>query len=296
MYRVTTKIISGLILLAAAQSAAADPYEKLAGRVAKAAVRQGYLRVAVLPLKPVNSRSQQGGLILSERLVSHLAGREGLQVVERTLLEKILKEQRLGLEGFIDQKQAQAVGKILGVDALLTGTFLQLGEKKVELHTRLIDAKTAAIVTAASTKAEKEWKDDDFALGSSWAVPVPKLDEPKEFRVPRVSMHFRDAPAPVASGSVDCSDWEGDVDSLQRTVIEAKARYWSTQLRDPGFDKRSLTRNPGSEIRSMSLRQLFYARTKELYRQHYQSGITLQQQGSMARVKRQVEQIRSSCY
>jgi curli biogenesis system outer membrane secretion channel CsgG len=39
--------------------------------------------------------------------------------VERTEMERILKEQQLGMSGVIDDSQATAVGKILGIDALI---------------------------------------------------------------------------------------------------------------------------------------------------------------------------------
>ena len=42
--------------------------------------------------------------------------------VERTEMERILKEQQLGMSGVIDDTQAAAVGKILGIDAIISGS------------------------------------------------------------------------------------------------------------------------------------------------------------------------------
>ncbi len=43
-------------------------------------------------------------------------------VVERQRMEQILEEMKLGQSGLIDETQAAQVGKLLGVDAILTGT------------------------------------------------------------------------------------------------------------------------------------------------------------------------------
>ncbi|MFM7726411.1 MAG: CsgG/HfaB family protein, partial [Flavobacteriales bacterium] len=42
--------------------------------------------------------------------------------VERTEMERILKEQQLGMSGVIDDSQAATVGKILGIDAIISGS------------------------------------------------------------------------------------------------------------------------------------------------------------------------------
>jgi len=43
-------------------------------------------------------------------------------VVERSRLDQIMEEQKLGLTGLIDDNQAASLGKIMGVDAIITGT------------------------------------------------------------------------------------------------------------------------------------------------------------------------------
>jgi len=45
------------------------------------------------------------------------------QVVERSQLEKILEEQALGQSGVVDQEQVAELGKMLGVQALVTGNI-----------------------------------------------------------------------------------------------------------------------------------------------------------------------------
>ncbi|TBR20438.1 hypothetical protein EPO15_13190 [bacterium] len=254
-------VLTAGVLTLAAPVWAGDPYNGLA-RELSAAAESGHLRrVAVLPFSPAGRPDAEGGLILAERLVSRMAGSGDLEIVERTLLDKVLEEQRLGTTGALDPRQAREVGRLLNVDAIVTGTFTPMADRRVEVHARLIDAHTARILGAASARVEKEWEVDQMPVGALWDVQAPG---PAKFPAPLVRLvpdPFRDAP------NDSCSGWEAEVEKLQEETLELKARFWAARLADPAFDARSVTRNPGSEIRSLSLRQAFYARVKELYRE-----------------------------
>jgi len=284
--------IAGL-LLSGVPAAQADPYETVAKKILLAAKKNGYRRVAVLPLRAISSSDRRSGVVLSERLTSRLAGREGLQVVERQLLDSVLREQRLGHEGFIDAAQAQKVGRILGVEALMTGTFLPLTDNRIEIHTRLIDAETARILGVSIAKVAKEWEDDTFLVPPPFH-PVTD-DASDDFQPPSVRLipnPFRDA----LNGGSRCEGWERSVERMQAESIESKAKYWATRLREPGFSPKTLTRNPGSEIQSMELRQIFFARLKELYSRGFADGITPEQKARMEMLAGRVEKLREKCY
>jgi curli biogenesis system outer membrane secretion channel CsgG len=107
---------------------------------------------------------QQIDLTAAEMLTTALFKTGKFIVVERSTLDKVLKEQGLGLAGFIDTSTAAEVGKIVGVQALVTGAISQIGiaDKKlgiggyggqlvttnVSLDVRLIDTTTSAILMA----------------------------------------------------------------------------------------------------------------------------------------------------
>ncbi|MFH1724626.1 MAG: FlgO family outer membrane protein [Elusimicrobiota bacterium] len=274
-------------------SAFADPYDRLAEQIRLIAKRSGAKRVTVLPFLPVTGGAKDSGVVLSERLVSRLAGQGELAVVERTLLDEVLKEQQLGHKGVIDPKQTKEVGRVLGVNALITGTFLSLSDDEVEVHVRLIDAETARILGAAMAKVKKEWEEDWLRIASTWDV---QPEVPDIFPAPTVRLipdPFRDA---VADNRDSCSGWEERADALQAGVLEVKARHWATRLRDPGFSRESLTRNPGSEIRNIELRQWFFRRTKEIYREGYADGITMYERSLMESADGKAERLAKNCY
>lgn len=295
-------LIAGLLGTSAAP-AGADPYDKLAAKLTRIAKRSGYQRIAVLPFHPVNSENSDTGVAVAERLVSRLASKPGIQVVERTLLDRVLREQGLGYRGLVDPAQSQQVGKILGVDGIITGTYLNLTRRRIEVHARLIDSQTARILGAATIKIriERELEERWMSSSAFWDVKAPSLGG-GGFRVPMVRLHpnpfggggnpFKDS---LNSGE-SCADWEETVRVRQAATIELKARYWASKLREPGFSRSQLTRNPGSEIRSMALRQKLYARMKELHSRGYAQGLTEREREKLEASDRIAERLETNCY
>jgi curli biogenesis system outer membrane secretion channel CsgG len=124
-------------------------------------------RIAVMQFdaKDLNTYGYQKiNLAAAEMLTTALFKTGKFIVIERSTLDKILKEQGLGLSGFIDPSSAAKVGKILGVQALVNGVISQIGieVKKIDiwgyggelvttnvsLDVRLIDTTTGAILMA----------------------------------------------------------------------------------------------------------------------------------------------------
>jgi TolB-like protein len=291
----TLQIIAALLLaFGLGQANAAEPYAQLSLKISKIALRTGYKRLAVLPLQPVSGAGAQSGEVLAARLVSRLAIRPGIEIVERTLLDQVLEEQGLGYKGVIKPEQAKAVGQILGVDAIVTGTYLKLRHDRLEVHARIIDTETAHILGAATAKVKKEWEEEIvIASANVWDTPPPAI---VGFEVSADDFapipDIRDALSNIDS----CKDWETRVNTTQESTIEARARYWATKLRDPKFKSEHLTQNPGSDIRDISLRQRFYNRTEELYQKFYTKGITTREKERLDAAQRQVKRVISECY
>lgn len=155
-------------------SAAADDYQALADKVAAAAHKTGVKRVAVLGFETIGGSDGQGASAVTERLVNQLAGRDELQVVERTLLDRVLKEAKLTQSGAVDARGAQTM-RLLGVDAIVSGTLLRKSPRKVEVNVRLIHAADARILGAASAEVRPDWSESRFEQTMD-APPLPALD------------------------------------------------------------------------------------------------------------------------
>jgi TolB-like protein len=137
-----------------AQKVLAEGVEDLAGQIAASVAKEQKAKVAVLPFRELDGRQTMLGMFLAEELVTNLFAR-GLDIVERTMLDRVLGEIKLGQSGVIDPETAREVGKVAGVDALVSGTITDLSSY-VALNCRLIDAQTGRVFAAAQVKIAKD--------------------------------------------------------------------------------------------------------------------------------------------
>jgi len=69
-------------------------------------------------------------------------------------LMKVLSEQKLTMSGLLDAKAMESVGKILGIEAIVTGSITDL-ENNVKVNARMIGVETARIFAVARTSIPK---------------------------------------------------------------------------------------------------------------------------------------------
>ncbi|MFH1415054.1 MAG: CsgG/HfaB family protein [Elusimicrobiota bacterium] len=108
---------------------------------------------------------------MADMLVTGLVETKKFKVIEREALKKVLAEQSLGMSGAVTPQTAARVGKILGVQYIVTGSVTEYGRQKggagafgvgvkkqtarTAMDIRVIDTETAEIVAAVSGKGEK---------------------------------------------------------------------------------------------------------------------------------------------
>jgi len=259
----------------ASPARASEDIKDMAKAVTAAAASRGVKRVAVVPFTAPRGAGSFSGAIVSERLVIQILARGELDLVERRFLDKVLEEQRLGVFGIMDQDTVKALGKVLGVDAILTGTIVELKGERVEINARLIHAETAQVLAADTVRVAKDW--EERAIGedaSTWIVPVPDLGD-----------------EPFKSGA-SC---QTSVDEVERRLIDFKARYWAERLKDPAFTMRSLKHNPGSEIRNAELKKLFFLKLQERYDAPTRTPLTTAEQTALARGLQEIKVLSGLC-
>jgi len=164
MKRVSSLAICGALLLAVL---AAPGLIQAAGKADKP-------RIAVLEFK--NKADNQwwyhgGAEAAQDVFVTELVKSGKFRVVEREQLEALMKEKGLTLSGDVDPKTAVRVGKLLGVNYLLTGAVTEYGTTDVSgggggvfagkrkfvaaLNARLINVSTGEIVWADEANQEE---------------------------------------------------------------------------------------------------------------------------------------------
>jgi TolB-like protein len=108
-------------------------------------------RIAVIEFTNLEGNETAFGKYLAEELTTRVFRTGRFQVIERQLLNKILEEQKFSATGLVDEKSASKLGRILGVDALATGTIADLNTN-VKINARMIAPETGSVYAVAFIK------------------------------------------------------------------------------------------------------------------------------------------------
>ena len=110
------------------------------------------LSIAVLPFE---NKGGDPGLSteVQSKMITSLYSLKRFKIIERSQIDKVIAEQKLGMTGFIDQAKAVKVGRAIGVDAILIGS-ISATDRGTSIDARLIDTETGTIITAASAVVE----------------------------------------------------------------------------------------------------------------------------------------------
>lgn len=90
---------------------------------------------------------------LTQMLITDLTGTDGVAMVERTQLQAILNELELGHSGQVDPETAAQVGKLLGAEYMVLGTYFEM-MGTLRIDARLVKVETGEIVYAAGVNGE----------------------------------------------------------------------------------------------------------------------------------------------
>lgn len=175
------RLILTLIALAfpIASFAAGDPLRKIAKEFRKEMRSLKNPRVALLSFPYHNGKISSGSSILSERLTTYMAEVKGIRVVERNLLKKLLEEQHLSETGIVDASAAKKIGKVVGVDVLITGTLNDLEGERTELNARVIKSDTGEVIAADHIVVDRSWSDSPRFPGQAVYRSIPEAPEEK---------------------------------------------------------------------------------------------------------------------
>lgn len=127
-------------------------------------------RVGVIDFENKAAYGTRLGSAAGDILVTELVKSGKFIVVERDKMNRLMEEQKLGMTGAIDPKTAASVGKVMGLNAIVTGAISQFGvattgsdylvtqtKKQVAQCTvdvRVVDVETGQVIWADSGKGE----------------------------------------------------------------------------------------------------------------------------------------------
>lgn len=218
MGRIATPTLVMVLTLFSAQTASAqkvigDAAKELADQISASATKEGKHKIAVIPFRELDARTTVLGTYLAEELVTDLFAGGKLDIVERSMLDKVMSELKFSQSGAIDPESAQHVGKIIGVDAIVTGSITDL-QSYVGVNCRLINTETGRIFGAAQTKIMKDADLqkilDKSMSGEAPAPPNPSRPTPVPPAVPSTlqktvaGISFQLLGCKAAGGGVSC--------------------------------------------------------------------------------------------
>lgn len=250
--KIDATIAVALLIGISPQSGLAGSYHGIAKKISALAGGGRVLKVAVLPFASGAGGPSRAGLYVAERITEQLVKRKtpGLVVVERTLIGFVLQEQGFAQRGGVDPREAVQIGKLLGVDAIVAGSYLPLPGKRMEVHARVIKVESGEILAASRLGVREDWEEGR-----------PIIENAGMWSFLGIQTHPSGVPA-------ECGTWKGQVDVIQAGLLDLNARYWALKFQEGGISPRNLVQHPGWEIRSPELRERFF----ELLRKHYNGG------------------------
>ena len=163
-------------------------YEKeikaLSATMVEKILKAGKKNIAVADFTDLQGSTTELGRFLAEELSSDLAeDGKGLEVVDRNNLKNILTEYKLSMSGLVDPRNVKELGRIAGVDAIVTGTVTPFSDS-VRVSARVTATDTAKVIAIvkgdiAKTKAIEELLAKGIDTGATpggqqAATPAPK--------------------------------------------------------------------------------------------------------------------------
>ena len=96
---------------------------------------------------------KDAGTIIAEWMTTSLDETGAFEVYERLSLAKLMEEHQLEMSGLMDDDTIAKIGRIHGVQAIITGSVLKFGDI-ISVTAKVIDVETAKIVDSADVKVK----------------------------------------------------------------------------------------------------------------------------------------------
>ncbi len=204
------------------------------------------------------------GLALSNLLVNEIAGAGKVQIIERSALDRVLKEQNLSNSDRMDNTTAAHIGKIAGVDAILIGSVVQFAGSRKEtgvsslaslaairsgnknqahrmqtkvsmvITARLVDVNTGVVITTAQGEGDAENAELQVASGAdNQQMGSPVLNEATLKATKGMAAQLNASPALSETIAVARKPYKGAVaDAEANTLILAVGANGGAQVGD----------------------------------------------------------------
>jgi len=107
-------------------------------------------RIAVLPFQ--NNANENMAFMsqgLSDMFITSFSQDPSITVIERSRIQALMSEMELSLTGIVDESSAIELGKLLGANKMVMGSFMQLGSE-IRIDARVVDVELGSVIPGAS--------------------------------------------------------------------------------------------------------------------------------------------------
>jgi TolB-like protein len=127
--------------------------EKITGTLpADQKLREKVLKTAVVEFTERGDLGiRDAGAIVAEWMTTALNKTGVFEVYERLSFNKLMEEHKLGMSGLMEEETIAKIGKMRGVDAIVTGSVIKFGDI-ISVTAKLIDTETAKIIDSGDIK------------------------------------------------------------------------------------------------------------------------------------------------
>lgn len=200
-----------------------DGIEEIASQIEDNLKAKKIKGIAILDFQEINKKNLTLSKHLSEKLIFSMFKIKGLRVIERNKLNSVMEELKLQKTGLIDDKSIKELGKWLGVDALLLGSYTVMRDT-VEINGRLVSTEDAEIISVMSVEFKKDGKMASLLRSGDEEIRVttgtPEYTEP----VGRTDGVINDPGTLDAIGAVVGNTYQ------IRTIGSTSGSVWGTNL------------------------------------------------------------------
>jgi TolB-like protein len=171
---------------------------------------------------------------IADTLITDLGRLDRLQVVERERLDALLSELKLQQSGLVDRASATKIGRLLGVQALLMGSYTAIGEM-IRIDARIVEVETGLVLKAEEVTGRT---DDFFKLEEALVAKIAA-----GMNVP-LTTDERTLLARAGERSFAAFlEYSRGLDEMDRGRYPEAEKAFQEALRiDPGFEKAALKR------------------------------------------------------
>jgi TolB-like protein len=181
---------------------------------------QEFTKKPVVAVLSVNSLSGDLSAYILEELSLALAGSSRFTVVDRQRLDLIRREEKFQLSGEVSDETAQAIGKKLGAQYVVTGALLEMGNY-YRFRVMVLNVETAAV--NAPTSINVDHNDDQIRFFLAGAKTAQAEQEAKATADAKAEEEKQEAEEKERRSAEAKAKWEAVKDSARLRMIQAVA-------------------------------------------------------------------------